>query len=95
MRELELLLQNFQITGAEGIKRKGKGKKSQQQPGDRALTPSVVLETLRHTLTDYQRRLDHTTQEVMLKHFFLFFPNVTNHGTMYLQLLLHVSKACK
>ncbi len=64
MRELELLLQNFQITGAEGVARRGKGKKSQQPQGDRPLTPSVVLETLRHTLMDYQRRLDHTSQEV-------------------------------
>ncbi|XP_072051305.1 coiled-coil domain-containing protein 171-like [Amphiura filiformis] len=64
MRELELLLQNFQITCAEGVPKRGKGKKSQQQHGDRPLTPSVVLETLRHTLTDYQRRLDHTSQEL-------------------------------
>ena len=65
MRELELLLQNFQLTvPPEGGKRSGKGKKSQQASSDKSLSPSAVLETLRHTLTDYQHRLDHTTQEV-------------------------------
>ncbi|XP_072167507.1 coiled-coil domain-containing protein 171-like [Diadema setosum] len=76
MRELELLLTNFHVLGEGNIrpkrKTKGKGKK---RAGDEAsgagstggaldLSPSAVLETLRHTLTDYQRRLDETSQEL-------------------------------
>ncbi|XP_070542624.1 coiled-coil domain-containing protein 171-like isoform X2 [Ptychodera flava] len=57
MRELELLLHNFQV---DGKKRAHERKPSKDKP----LTPSLVLETLRHTLMDYQTRLDATSSEL-------------------------------
>lgn len=62
MRELELLLQNFQITeGNKPAKKSG-----QQKSNDKTnkTTPSVVLENLRLTLADYRKRLDNTLEEL-------------------------------
>ncbi|XP_077989026.1 coiled-coil domain-containing protein 171-like isoform X2 [Glandiceps talaboti] len=56
MRELELLLHNFQVNG--------KKKTEKKSSRDKGLTPSLVLETLRHTLMDYQNRLDATSSEL-------------------------------
>ena len=74
MRELELLLTNFHVMGEGNLrprkKTKGKvrGKRTAMGEGpvtgSAELSPSLVLETLRHTLTDYQQRLDATSQEV-------------------------------
>ena len=66
MRELELLLHNFQINGETSTTRKGKTKKSASQTNEN-LSPMLVLETLRHTLKDYQNRLDSTSQEVRMR----------------------------
>ncbi|XP_060080102.1 coiled-coil domain-containing protein 171-like [Ylistrum balloti] len=55
MRELELLLNNFSVEPT-----KGKSKKdSSKQPN-----PSVVLESLRQTLSEYKKRLDNTSGEL-------------------------------
>ncbi|XP_063955976.1 coiled-coil domain-containing protein 171-like isoform X1 [Lytechinus pictus] len=73
MRELELLLTNFHVMGEGNLRPKrktvkGKGKKSGGEGtgvgSQQELSPSLVLETLRHTLTNYQQRLDETTQEL-------------------------------
>ncbi|XP_030832697.1 coiled-coil domain-containing protein 171 isoform X2 [Strongylocentrotus purpuratus] len=72
MRELELLLSNFHVMGEGNLRPKrknvkGKGKRKGGEGagvGSQELSPSLVLETLRHTLTDYQQRLDETTQEL-------------------------------
>ncbi|XP_013378672.1 coiled-coil domain-containing protein 171-like [Lingula anatina] len=57
MRELELLIQNFQV---EPTPKKKRDKKDKPKP----LAPSVVLETLRHTLLEYKKRLDATSSEL-------------------------------
>uniref|UniRef100_UPI00398F6BFA coiled-coil domain-containing protein 171-like isoform X2 n=1 Tax=Pristiophorus japonicus TaxID=55135 RepID=UPI00398F6BFA len=56
MRELELLLDNFAVSGL----RTSGNRKDKEKP----LSPSVVLENLRHTLTDYQSRLGDTSNEL-------------------------------
>ncbi|XP_067886606.1 coiled-coil domain-containing protein 171-like isoform X2 [Heterodontus francisci] len=56
MRELELLLDNFAVSGL----RTSGSRKDKEKP----LSPSVVLENLRHTLTDYQSRLEDTSNEL-------------------------------
>ncbi|XP_078070034.1 coiled-coil domain-containing protein 171 [Mustelus asterias] len=56
MRELELLLGNFAVSGP----RTSGSRKDKEKP----LSPSVVLENLRHTLTDYQSRLEDTSNEL-------------------------------
>ncbi|XP_072373595.1 coiled-coil domain-containing protein 171 isoform X1 [Scyliorhinus torazame] len=56
MRELELLLGNFAVSG----RRTSGSCKDKEKP----LSPSVVLENLRHTLTDYQSRLEDTSNEL-------------------------------
>ncbi|XP_071794777.1 coiled-coil domain-containing protein 171-like isoform X1 [Asterias amurensis] len=63
MRELELLLHNFQINGETNTTKKGRSKKTATQK-DEKLSPMLVLETLRHTLKDYQNRVDSTSQEL-------------------------------
>ncbi|XP_038072561.1 coiled-coil domain-containing protein 171-like isoform X2 [Patiria miniata] len=64
MRELELLLHNFQLNGDKTTSsRRGKTKKGDSKTNEN-LSPMLVLETLRHTLTDYQKRLDMTSQEL-------------------------------
>ncbi|XP_043573481.1 coiled-coil domain-containing protein 171-like isoform X7 [Chiloscyllium plagiosum] len=55
MRELELLLGNFAVSGL----RTSGSRKDKEKP----LSPSVVLENLRQTLTDYQSRLEDTSNE--------------------------------
>ncbi|XP_002730890.2 coiled-coil domain-containing protein 171-like [Saccoglossus kowalevskii] len=59
MRELELLLHNFQVDG-----KKKSATAVRKAHKDKPLTPSLVLETLRHTLMDYQNRLDATSTEL-------------------------------
>ncbi|XP_060695910.1 coiled-coil domain-containing protein 171-like isoform X3 [Hemiscyllium ocellatum] len=56
MRELELLLGNFAVSGL----RTSGSRKDKEKP----LSPSVVLENLRQTLTDYQSRLEDTSNEL-------------------------------
>ena len=64
MRELELLLHNFQLNGDKiPTSKHPKGKKGDAKDKEN-LSPVLVLETLRHTLTDYQKRLGTTSQEV-------------------------------
>ncbi|XP_022102941.1 coiled-coil domain-containing protein 171-like isoform X2 [Acanthaster planci] len=64
MQELELLLHNFQLNGDKITSKKlAKGKKGDAKNKEN-LSPMLVLETLRHTLTDYQKRLDTTSQEL-------------------------------
>ncbi|XP_043573472.1 coiled-coil domain-containing protein 171-like isoform X6 [Chiloscyllium plagiosum] len=58
MRELELLLGNFAVSGL----RTSGSRKDKEKP----LSPSVVLENLRQTLTDYQSRLEDTSNEEKL-----------------------------
>lgn len=58
MRELELLLDNFQIEKPEEHKRQGYKKEKQK-----ALSPAAVLESLRHTLVDYQNRCSNASAE--------------------------------
>ena len=69
MRELELLLHNFQINGETNTTKKGRSKKTATQK-DEKLSPMLVLETLRHTLKDYQNRVDSTSQEVQFGQYF-------------------------
>lgn len=59
MRELELLLENFQIEKPVENKRQGHKKEKQK-----ALSPAAVLENLRHTLVDYQNRCSNATTEL-------------------------------
>ncbi|KAJ7371526.1 hypothetical protein OS493_024866 [Desmophyllum pertusum] len=59
MRELELLLDNFQIEKPEEHKRQGHKKEKQK-----ALSPAAVLENLRHTLVDYQNRCSNASVEL-------------------------------
>ncbi|XP_051876146.1 coiled-coil domain-containing protein 171-like isoform X2 [Pristis pectinata] len=56
MRELELLLANFAVSGP----RTSVNQKDKEKP----LSPCVVLENLRETLTDYQSRLEDTSNEL-------------------------------
>ncbi|XP_043917224.1 coiled-coil domain-containing protein 171 isoform X2 [Protopterus annectens] len=56
MRELELLLDSFAVSGMR--------KSGICQDRDKPHSPSAVLETLRHTLTDYQSRLEDTSNEL-------------------------------
>ncbi|XP_064410929.1 coiled-coil domain-containing protein 171 isoform X2 [Latimeria chalumnae] len=56
MRELELLLNSFAVSGP---RTSGNHKDKDNPPN-----PSAVLETLRHTLTDYQSRLEDTSNEL-------------------------------
>ncbi|XP_048384178.2 coiled-coil domain-containing protein 171-like isoform X2 [Stegostoma tigrinum] len=56
MRELELLLGSFAVSGL----RTSGSRKDKEKP----LSPSVVLENLRQTLTDYQSRLEDTSNEL-------------------------------
>ncbi|NXD15396.1 CC171 protein, partial [Nothocercus nigrocapillus] len=58
MRELELLLDSFAMSGQRTA---GTCKDKDKPP-----SPSVVLETLRCTLTDYQNKLEDTSNEVTL-----------------------------
>ncbi|XP_074650788.1 coiled-coil domain-containing protein 171-like [Tubulanus polymorphus] len=51
MRELELLLDNFNLE-SKSVKK------------SRTVSPSVVLENLRHTLLDYKRKLNMTSEEL-------------------------------
>uniref|UniRef100_H2ZUG0 Coiled-coil domain containing 171 n=1 Tax=Latimeria chalumnae TaxID=7897 RepID=H2ZUG0_LATCH len=57
MRELELLLNSFAVSGPRTSAGNHKDK-------DNPPNPSAVLETLRHTLTDYQSRLEDTSNEL-------------------------------
>ncbi|XP_020628839.1 coiled-coil domain-containing protein 171-like isoform X2 [Orbicella faveolata] len=59
MRELELLLDNFQIEKPAEHKRQGHKKEKQK-----ALSPAAVLENLRHTLVDYQNRCSNASVEL-------------------------------
>ncbi|XP_053405701.1 coiled-coil domain-containing protein 171-like isoform X2 [Mercenaria mercenaria] len=63
MRELELLLQNFQISG-ESKQKKNTQQKGKESKGSKTPAPSVVLENLRLTLSDYRKRLDNTSEEL-------------------------------
>uniref|UniRef100_A0A4W3I5V2 Coiled-coil domain containing 171 n=1 Tax=Callorhinchus milii TaxID=7868 RepID=A0A4W3I5V2_CALMI len=58
MRELELLLDNFAVSG--------QWTSGNCKDKEKPLSPSVVLENLRHTLTDYQSRLGDASNEVTL-----------------------------
>ncbi|XP_048583728.1 coiled-coil domain-containing protein 171 isoform X2 [Nematostella vectensis] len=59
MRELEMLLENFQVEKpAEGTK-KGQRKDKSKPP-----SPALVLENLRHTMLDYQSRCSNATAEL-------------------------------
>eukprot|EP00794_Sanderia_malayensis_P009753 gene9753-10750_t len=58
MKELELLLENFQINRNVGAKSK------RQSPRSKMLSPAVVLENLRLTLRDYQSRLKNSSSEL-------------------------------
>ncbi|XP_022332700.2 coiled-coil domain-containing protein 171-like isoform X2 [Crassostrea virginica] len=60
MRELELLLSNFQVD--EKPKRTSISKSKKDNKNTPA--PSSVLETLRLTLSEYKKRLDETTEEL-------------------------------
>lgn len=60
MRELELLLSNFQVE--EKPKRASTSKS--KRDGKSVPAPSSVLETLRVTLSEYKKRLDDTTEEL-------------------------------
>lgn len=60
MRELELLLHNFQVD--EPLKKSStRGKKE----SDKLPAPTTVLESLRHTLSEYKRRLESTSDELI------------------------------
>ncbi|CAH1255618.1 CCDC171 [Branchiostoma lanceolatum] len=59
MRELELLMDNFRPDQSAQPKRKSSGK----QKG-KPTSPSVVLETLRHALINYQNKLDAAHDEL-------------------------------
>ncbi|XP_032874166.1 coiled-coil domain-containing protein 171 isoform X6 [Amblyraja radiata] len=56
MRELELLLANFAVSGSRSS--------VNLRDKDKLLNPSVVLENLRQTMTDYQSRLEDTSNEL-------------------------------
>eukprot|EP00062_Callorhinchus_milii_P008145 gi/632950535/ref/XP_007890776.1/ PREDICTED: coiled-coil domain-containing protein 171 isoform X1 [Callorhinchus milii] len=56
MRELELLLDNFAVSG--------QWTSGNCKDKEKPLSPSVVLENLRHTLTDYQSRLGDASNEL-------------------------------
>ncbi|XP_063432765.1 coiled-coil domain-containing protein 171-like isoform X2 [Mytilus trossulus] len=58
MRELELLLHNFQV---DDNPKKSRGKKE----SDKLPAPTTVLESLRHTLSEYKRRLETTSDELV------------------------------
>ncbi|CAC5379399.1 unnamed protein product [Mytilus coruscus] len=58
MRELELLLHNFQV---DENPKKSRGKKE----SDKLPAPTTVLESLRHTLSEYKRRLETTSDELV------------------------------
>ncbi|XP_062577737.1 coiled-coil domain-containing protein 171-like isoform X2 [Saccostrea cucullata] len=60
MRELELLLNNFQVDEKPKRASISKSKKD-----SKSTAPSSVLETLRVTLTEYKKRLDDTTEELV------------------------------
>uniref|UniRef100_K1QJZ5 Uncharacterized protein C9orf93 n=1 Tax=Magallana gigas TaxID=29159 RepID=K1QJZ5_MAGGI len=60
MRELELLLSNFQVDEKPKRASTSKSKKD----GKSVPAPSSVLETLRVTLSEYKKRLDDTTEEL-------------------------------
>lgn len=60
MRELELLLENFQIEKPTVENKRPGGKKEKHK----ALSPAAVLENLRHTLVDYQNRCSNATVEL-------------------------------
>ncbi|XP_052280653.1 coiled-coil domain-containing protein 171-like isoform X2 [Dreissena polymorpha] len=62
MRELELLLQNFQM--AEDIKPKKQSQTKGKEKVSKNPAPSIVLENLRLTLSDYRKRLDQTSEEL-------------------------------
>ncbi|KAL4227318.1 hypothetical protein ACF0H5_012763 [Mactra antiquata] len=67
MRELELLLQNFQISedSNKPTKKSTTASKSKEnKSSSKAPSPSVVLENLRVTLSDYRKRLDNTSEEL-------------------------------
>ncbi|XP_078250997.1 coiled-coil domain-containing protein 171 isoform X2 [Rhinoraja longicauda] len=56
MRELELLLANFAVSGSwSSVNVRDK---------DKLLNPSIILENLRQTMADYQRRLEDTSNEL-------------------------------
>ncbi|KAI8499369.1 hypothetical protein Bbelb_231330 [Branchiostoma belcheri] len=62
MRELELLMDNFRPDQpAAPTRKKASGK---QKDKGKPTSPSVVLETLRHTLINYQNRLDTAQDEL-------------------------------
>ena len=63
MRELELLLDNFDVDGEK--KKRGKGEKA-AAAGDKPVpvSPSLVLESLRRTLMQYKKNLNVTCEEV-------------------------------
>ncbi|XP_060582945.1 coiled-coil domain-containing protein 171-like, partial [Ruditapes philippinarum] len=63
MRELELLLQNFQIS-SDNSKQKKSTQQRKESKGNKTPAPSVVLENLRLTLADYRKRLDNTSEEL-------------------------------
>ncbi|XP_059830882.1 coiled-coil domain-containing protein 171-like isoform X1 [Hypanus sabinus] len=56
MRELELLLANFAVSGPRTS--------VDQRDKEKRLSPSVVLENLRQTLTDYQSKLEDSSNEL-------------------------------
>ncbi|XP_064651220.1 coiled-coil domain-containing protein 171-like isoform X2 [Lineus longissimus] len=69
MRELELLLDNFNVDAIDKKKRSRKSDASlSSQP--KPISPSLVLENLRHTLMEYKRKLNMTSEELtkMKKH---------------------------
>ncbi|XP_033113487.1 coiled-coil domain-containing protein 171-like [Anneissia japonica] len=61
MRELDLLLNNYQIGKKETGKTKNRQKTSKD---DRPITPSTVVVTLKSTLANYQDQLDGATSEL-------------------------------
>ncbi|XP_052797056.1 coiled-coil domain-containing protein 171-like isoform X2 [Mya arenaria] len=63
MRELELLLQNFQISEDPRPAKKHSTARGKEK-GSKSPAPSIVLENLRLTLSDYRKRLDQTSEEL-------------------------------
>ncbi|KAL3866903.1 hypothetical protein ACJMK2_044153, partial [Sinanodonta woodiana] len=63
MRELELLLSNFQID-AKARKSQSKSVGGKKE-GNKMPPPSIVLENLRLTLSEYRKKLDHTSDELI------------------------------
>lgn len=59
MRELELLVANFGTVSPHSSSRE-----AMSQDGDKPMSPSAILDTIKHTLRIYKQNLEETTDQV-------------------------------